>query len=277
MAMAQAITGEGYEVWMPAKADKIPSAKEIRLLQSSDVLLINGPGAAYAMWLPMVTLDRKKIFETTRDSFELSDYIQVKEHQIVHSHSGEGEHSHAWMVPHCWLNPRLALLQSEAVRDKLCEIYPEDADAFRENYRLLEASLRQSVSQAAVCRELLETEKVNLLLSDPRLKHFVKAVASDAESFLWFTPEEISVAKQQLKERLDRDGEPRKVDGPHLLLWARAPGVRETELVGDMKWMELDLIEAPDAKRPFADRVEDNLELLARTMETVTEVDDGLK
>jgi hypothetical protein len=44
-----------------------------------------------------------------------------------------------------------------------------------------------------------------------------------------------------------------------------------------MKWMELDLIEAPDAKRPFADRVEDNLELLARAMETVTEVDDGLK
>ena len=82
VAMTESIVGEDYEVWMPAKADKIPTADEIRRLQSSDVLLTNGLGAAYATWLPMVTLDRQKIFETTKDSFELSDYIQVHEHQI---------------------------------------------------------------------------------------------------------------------------------------------------------------------------------------------------
>ena len=263
VAMTQSIVGEGYEVWMPAKADDIPTAQEIRRLQGSDVLLTNGPGAGYATWLPMVTLDRKKIFETTKDSFELSDFIQVHEHQIVHSHGGEGEHSHAWMVPHCWLNPRLALLQGQAVCDKLCELYPEDADSFRANYKLLESSLQKAVEEADACQKLLKTNNANLLLSDPRLKHLGRAVEPDSDFLLWFEPEEMQAAKQQLQEKIAQKSGGHKADGQHVLLWARAPGPTEVELMSGVKWIQLDLIELPDAEKGFATRVKDNFKLLS--------------
>lgn len=270
VAMTQSIVGEDYEVWMPAKADKIPTAEEIRRLQSSDVLLTNGPGAGYATWLPMVTLDRKKIFETTKDSFELSDYIRVNEHQIVHSHGGEGEHSHAWMVPHCWLNPRLALLQGQEVSDKLCELYPEDADSFRTNFKLLESSLREAATDADACQQLLKTKKATLLLSDPRLKHLGRAVEPDSDFLLWFEPEEMQAAKQQLQEKIAQKSEGQKSDGHHMLLWARAPGPREVELMSGLKWIQLDLIESPDAEKGFARRVKDNFKLLAEGLEMTT-------
>lgn len=277
LAMAQSIAGEGYEVWMPSQADKIPSAEEIRRLQSSDVLLTNGPGAAYATWLPMVTFDRKKIFETTKDSFELSDYIRVEEHQIVHSHSGEGEHSHVWMVPHCWLNPRLALLQGEEVCDKLSVLYPEDGDSFQENYKLLESSLQEAVEDAVACQKLLNANNVSLVLSDPRLKHLARAVESDTDYLLWFEPEEIQKAKQQLQEMTAQKEQGQKTDGHHLLLWARSPGPSESELTSGLTWVQLDLIESPLAEKGFARRVKDNFKLLIDGLIMTAEIDGGVE
>ena len=277
VAMAQSIVGEGYEVWMPEKANKVPTAGEIRKLQSSDVLLTNGPGATYAMWLPMVTLDRQKIFETTKDSFELADYIQVHEHQIVHSHGGEGEHSHAWMVPHCWLNPRLALLQGQEICDKLCELYPGDADSFSANYKLFESSVQEAVEAAADCRKLLKTKKMFLLLSDPRLKHLGRAIGPDVDYLLWFEQEEMRVAKRQLQEKIAARGEGQKANGQPLLLWARAPGPKERELMSAVKWIELDLIESPDAEKEFATRLKNNFKLLADGIEMATEGGNGFE
>ena len=41
VAIAESIAGEEYDVWMPANADKIPTAEEIRRLQASDVLSVS--------------------------------------------------------------------------------------------------------------------------------------------------------------------------------------------------------------------------------------------
>ena len=275
MAMAESIVGEGYDVWMPAKADKVPTADEMLRLHGSDVLLTNGPGASYATWLPMVTLDQSKVFETTTDSFELSDYIQVQEHQIVHSHGAEGEHSHFWMVPHCWLNPRLALLQSEAVCDKLCELYPDDAKSFRENFaNLLEGPLQDAVGDAEACQEKLKNSNSPVVLSDPRLKHFANAVRAEAGCLLWFEPEEMSAAKRQLGEVISEKGADQKEDGQHLLLWARSPGPNERVLMTGLKWIQLDLIESAHSKKGFPRRVKDNFGLLSDSIALTAEVDD---
>ena len=271
VAMAGSITGEEYEVWMPAKADKIPSAEEIRRLQNSDVLLTNGPGTAYATWLPMVTLDRKKIFETTTHSFELTDFIQVREHKIVHSHGGEGEHSHFWMAPHCWLNPRLALLQGKEVCDKLCEMYPEDADSFRANFEVLESSLKEASKAADACKDLLKAKKTSLLLSDPRLKHFARALGAEADCLLWFEPEELQLAKEHLQEKIAQ----KKTDGQSLLLWARDPTSDECDLVSGLKWVQLDLIESPDSQKGISRRVKDNFKLLVEGVKASVEIKDG--
>jgi len=277
LAMAKSIAGDEYEVWMPARADKIPTADEIRKLQSSDVLLTNGPGTAYATWLPMVTLDQEKIFETTTHSFELSDFIQVQEHQIVHSHGGEGEHSHFWVVPHCWLNPRLALLQGKEVCDQLCELYSEDADSFRGRYELLERSLQEAAAEAAACQKLLQNNKAFLLLSDPRLRHLGRAVESDVDSLLWFEPQEMPAAKQELQEMIAQKTMGQKSNRQRLLLWARTPSPNERELMAGQKWIQLDLIESAKPEKGFAKRVKDNFKLLADGIEMVSETDGGVE
>ena len=176
------------------------------------------------------------------------------------------------MVPHCWLHPRLALLQGQEVCDKLCELYPEDADSFRAKNKLLESSLQEAVEEAVACQKLLKNKKTFLLLSDPRLKHLGRAVGLDADFLLWFEPEEIQVAKQQLQEKIVQESEAPKADGQHLLLWARAPGSSERELMSGRKWIQLDLIESPDSEKGFARRVHGNFKLLADGIETATEV-----
>lgn len=257
-AMAELIVEEQYEVWTPGFSDVVPALDELRKLQHSDVLLVNGPGAAYATWLPMVTFDRQKVFETTTHSFELEDFVQVAEHQIVHTHGGEGEHSHVWMVPHCWLHPRLVLLQAAEVCDKLCELYPGDAVVFRQNFnRRLVRPLEKAVAEAADCQELIKSNGLSLVLSDPRLKHFSNAVQPDVKYLLWFEPEEISVARKQWNA-IDAGR-----DANRLLLWARAPGPQECELTFGETWIQLDLIEAPIAGRGFVDRVRGNFGTLA--------------
>ena len=132
LAMTKLITDSSIEVQTPTASLAVPTNQEVRVLQSSDVLLTNGRGAPFATWLPKVTLDKEKIFETTRN-FELTDFIQINEHQIVHSHGNEAQHTHPWMVPHCWLNPRLALAQAREICEKLSLIYPDRADTFGEN------------------------------------------------------------------------------------------------------------------------------------------------
>jgi len=55
------------------------------------------------------------------------------------SNSGEGGedeehgHSHGGQDPHIWLNPGLAMIQVEAIRDALIEIDPNNASIYEEN------------------------------------------------------------------------------------------------------------------------------------------------
>jgi len=104
------------------------------------------------------------------------------------------------------------------------------------------------------------------------LKHLGRALELDADFLLWFEPEEPQLAKQQLQEKIDQKSESQKADGRHLLLWGRAIGASERELMSGLKWIQLDLIESPEAEKGFARRLKDNFKLLADGIETAAEV-----
>ena len=210
-----------------------------------------------------MTIEQDKIFETTTNSFELSDFIQVAEHQVVHSHGDEGEHSHPWMVPHCWLDPRLVLLQAEAVRDDLSRRYPEHEKTFRENYaQALELPLTALIQDNEQLARRLEATKERWILSDPRLKFFARCLGVDAEHLLWFDLPEPALAEEELREKIDQ----KKATGEVLLLWAQDGGPLKDTLDPLARSIELDLIEQPLPGQTFLQRLRANFDVVAEAV-----------
>ena len=269
-AITELIAGDDFEVWCPTVTQAVPGRDQLRKLQQSSGVFTNGPGANFSPWLDLVTIDQDKIFETTTDSFELSDFIQVAEHQIVHSHGDEGEHSHPWMVPHCWLDPRLVLLQAEAVRDRLSQRYPAYEKTFHKNYlQSLEEPLLGLIQDNTKLTRRLNNTKETWVLSDPRLMFFARSLKIDAGHLLWFDLPEPALAVDQLRVKIaDREPE-EKV----WLLWAQDGGLVKdavAAVVPAEQSVELDLIEQSLPGRTFLERLRGNFDAVADAVDGAT-------
>ena len=259
-AITELIAGQDFNVWCPTVTQAVPARDQLRKLQQSSGVFTNGPGADFSPWLDLVTIDQDKVFETTTDSFELSDFIQVAEHQIVHSHGDEGEHSHPWMVPHCWLDPRLVLLQAEAVRDRLSQQYPAYETTFHKNYlQSLEEPLLGLIQDNTKLTRRLNNTKETWVLSDPRLMFFARSLKMDAGHMLWFDLPEPALAVDQLQEKIGD----KKSAGEVWLLWAQDHGPLK-DVVGPVaRSVELDLIEQPLPGQTFLVRLRSNFDAVA--------------
>jgi zinc transport system substrate-binding protein len=58
-----------------------------------------------------------------------------------HDHSDAHDHDHGEYDEHVWSNPRNALLASEAIKNALCEVDPENADAYKSNFEAYKTEL----------------------------------------------------------------------------------------------------------------------------------------
>lgn len=257
------IAGDGFEVWQPTFEGAVPTREQLKQLQRSDVVFTNGPGADFAPWLALVSLDANKICETTTHSFELSDFIQVAEHQIVHSHGDEGTHSHPWMVPHCWLDPRLVLLQGEVVRDRLIAIYPDAQQTFRENFDAhLKAPLSAMIESNQKLAETIKGRAGQWVTSDPRLKFFTKSLGVIDTHLLWFELPAPSAALKQIKEKMPTENAAEKV----WLLWAQDGGKTQQmldEKLDALRSTNMDLIEHALPDLSLIDRLRLNYERIS--------------
>jgi zinc transport system substrate-binding protein len=180
-------------------------------LQSAAVVLTNGPGADDAAWLSLISINQSRLCETTSAEFELSDFIQVQDYRTVHSHGDEGEHSHPWLVPQCWLNPRLATAQSVAILNRLVAMFPEQETAFTANHRSLREELEAVEELAGDVATLIKSRNLTVIASDPRLLFFTRSLSLEDNYFLWFEPPETSAAIAELEKR-------KPESGGHLLL-----------------------------------------------------------
>ena len=103
-----------------------PGAEQIQLLQSADVVILNGAGAE--PWLNLITLDRRHLIDT---SVNISDRLIPLEDSVQHQHGPEGEHSHEGTAFTTWLDPQLAIAQAEVVTSALVELVPSDERAVK--------------------------------------------------------------------------------------------------------------------------------------------------
>lgn len=202
--MAAAIVGDFADVIRPqvqSHAQGGLDTQAVLRMQSAAVVLTNGPGADDASWLNLISLNESRVFATTSAEFELTDFIQVQDYRTVHSHGDEGEHSHPWLVPHCWLDPRLAAAQSLAVLNRLTEAFPDQETNFSANYQSLKQELASVEELAEKVGELIAARGITVIASDPRLLFFTRSLNSEDNYFLWFDPPEVPKAVEELNRR----------------------------------------------------------------------------
>ncbi len=163
----------------------IPSAEQIQLLQSADVVILNGAGAE--SWLNLISIDRRRLIDT---SLRITDRLIPLEGSVQHQHGPEGEHSDRGTAFTTWLDPELAIAQARAVTDALIEITPSGEAGFRYNMANLEKDLMALDAQLVEVFAKLENRPI--LFSHPVYQYLQRGYNIHGISVHWEADEEPS-------------------------------------------------------------------------------------
>lgn len=116
--------------------DYEPKTKDFEKLINSDAFIYNGLGLEE--WVEKVNEVIKKEDVLIVDSSKNVDSITIEDenHEEEHNHDNEEEHDHEHgaIDPHSWLSLKEAQVQSEAIKDTLIEIDPENKAYYEQNY-----------------------------------------------------------------------------------------------------------------------------------------------
>lgn len=80
------------------------------------------------------------VIETTANINE-DDLISTSHDDHDHEHDDDHDHEHGSGDPHIWLNPNLAIIMAESVKDALIDAQPEHSDMYEENFNNLRTDL----------------------------------------------------------------------------------------------------------------------------------------
>jgi len=180
---AERIGGEAVEVVFPAPANVDPASwapdpETVAAYQGADLILLNGAG--YAGWVQRVSLPQSRLVDTSggfRDQF-----IPLEEN-VTHSHGPDGAHSHRGFAFTTWLDPGLATLQAQAVRDAFAKARPDQEAAFQQGFETLEADLRHLDQRLSAAAEAIGDAP--LLFSHPVYQYLVHRYGLNGRSVHW--------------------------------------------------------------------------------------------
>ena len=196
----------------------IPSADQIRDLQNVDLIVCNGPGAVFANWMDKVTIDESKLCKTT-DAIKLTEFVLVKDYQLVHSHGPEGEHSHNWVVPQSWLSPRIARKQAKHCFDRLVKVYGQSSkldDGF--------AELQKQFDELEAAHENVKARSPDLIVasSTPEIQYLTRSLGWSDRYLQWTEARDFEQAEKELTALRTRNAKPEsnKVTTEKMFLWS---------------------------------------------------------
>lgn len=248
----------------------VPPADQIRDLQKVDLIICNGPGAVFATWMDKVTIDESKLCNTT-DAVKSTEFVLVKDYQLVHSHGPEGEHSHAWVVPQSWLSPRIARKQAKLCYDRLVAVYgqsPKLDNGF--------AELQKKFDSLESAHEAIKNRSPNLVVasSTPDIQYLTRSLDWEDRYLQWKEHRDDGQAKEELTAMRARIATESKVASMEkLFLWSGSP-VESLSGFVDSQWsstVTIDLINSPNKEGLSPDgyflRMTKNLKLLGISLE----------
>ena len=154
-----------------------PSIADISMIQSADLILLNGAG--FASWIDRVSLPRSRLVNTSK---QIEDQFIVTE-SITHSHGDGGEHSHEGVASYTWLDPVLAVAQAEAIASAAVARGLASAAA-------VEARLEGLVSDLsdldALAQDLLKgAQGTAMIATHPRYQYFARRYALSITALEW--------------------------------------------------------------------------------------------
>lgn len=180
--MAERIGGDRVQVSLPVPAGVDPAhwqpTPEIVLAyQQADLVLLNGAG--YANWIEFASLSPSRLVDTTRG---LEDRF-VPAGEVTHSHGPAGEHDHADVASHTWLDPEIATGQARAIAAALGKLVPAHESEFRQRLVSVETDLAQLDRQLAAALE--RWHGVGVLYSHPVYQYLDARYALAGRSVSW--------------------------------------------------------------------------------------------
>lgn len=198
-----------------------PSIADISMIQSADLILLNGAG--FATWIDRVSLPRSRVVNT---SAAIEDQFIVTE-SITHRHGDGGEHSHEGIASYIWLDPMLAIAQAESIA---AAVIARDL-AIEENVEARLAELRADLTELdAMARDALSgLEGVTMIATHPRYQYFARRYSLNITSLEWDAGAMPSDDQLADLERLSKELDAR------ILIWEAQPpreAIERTEALG---------------------------------------------
>ncbi len=199
--------------WRPAVAD-------ISLVQSADLILLNGAG--FAAWVDRVSLPRSRLVNTSRD---IKDRYVVTE-SITHSHGDGGEHSHEGLASYLWLDPTLAASQAEATARALASrglATTEGLDA-----RLTELKADLAALDAQAQSALADAQGVAMIATHPRYQYLARRYGLSITALEWEAGAAPTADQLvELRSLIDQTG-------AQVLIWEAEPPAEALQAAVDM-------------------------------------------
>jgi zinc transport system substrate-binding protein len=113
-----------------------PDDATLAEFQAADLIVLNG--AAFEKWPEFAMLPEERVVETADP---LHDQLITIAGSVTHQHGPEGEHTHAGIDGHTWLDPLNARAQAETIRDALVARRPAQAETFKTGFAALAKDL----------------------------------------------------------------------------------------------------------------------------------------
>lgn len=168
-------------------------------LRAADLVVWIGPEMESFLARPLGNLAADKLIT----SYDLDGLYWPEAVVSDHQH---GSHTHAGKDPHIWLDPRNAVVISQALAARLAQLKPESAAQFRANAQRFAQSVQQLDQQLA--QELAPVNEVGFAVYHEGYGHFVGRYGLHQIAYVTYTPERRPGAKhlKELREVLAAEG-----------------------------------------------------------------------
>ena len=124
--------------------------QQMRLIEQADMIVVSGAGLESFL---------DDVLTTATNVLDASKGIQLHCNTKNHSHDDAIEHHHT-SDPHIWLSPKNAAIMADNICNALVEQYPQYADIFIDNNRILSDSISEVSDYAASQLENLSHREI---------------------------------------------------------------------------------------------------------------------